>query len=72
MTAPQWLRSTGAATAIVLSSFPMLAAMPGVMSAHDSLNRELAQQFVPSQTALTAAVAVAVVANPHGQSSANE
>jgi hypothetical protein len=70
MTAPQWLRNTGAATAIVLSSFPMLAAVPGVMSAHESLDRELAQQFVPSTTGLTAAVVVVV--NPHGQSSANE
>lgn len=69
MTAPQWLRSTGAATAIALSSLPMLLAMPSVMNAHASLDRELAHEFVSPSAALTASV---VVARPHGQSSVNK
>lgn len=41
MTAPGWLRSTGAAVAIAASSLPIVLSVPQVMSAHDSLNREM-------------------------------
>jgi hypothetical protein len=69
MVAPQWLRSTGAAAAIALSSLPMLAALPGVVAAHDHLNRELQYQAVSSSADYTA---LAVIVDTHRQPSANE
>ncbi len=63
MAAPKWLRSTGAAAAIALSSVPMLAALPGVLAAHDALDRELHGPHVAVAAAggSTADAAMAVV-----------
>lgn len=59
--APQWVRSTGAALAIALSSVPIVAAVPGVLAAHDSLDRELERHHTVVVAAVqTADVAVAV------------
>ncbi|MFN8123242.1 MAG: hypothetical protein U0237_12520 [Thermoleophilia bacterium] len=60
-TVPQWARSTGAALAIALSSVPMVAAVPGVVAAHRSLDRELDRHRTVATAAIqTADVAVAV------------
>lgn len=60
--APQWVRSTGAAMAIALSAVPMVAAVPGVLAAHDSLDRELHRQHPMVATAAdqTASAAMAL------------
>ena len=59
---PQWARSTGAALAIALSAVPMVAAVPGVLAAHDSLDRELQRQhpLVVAAADQTASAAIAV------------
>ncbi|MCC6831326.1 MAG: hypothetical protein IT200_08265 [Thermoleophilia bacterium] len=59
--APRWARSTGSALAIALSSLPLVLAVPGVVDAHRSLDRQLDRhRTVATAATHTADVAVAV------------
>ena len=60
MNTPAWMKNIGSSAAIALSSLPILLSIPGVIDAHNALNREVERvHAAPAATGTTASVAVA-------------